>query len=386
MRRAPPIILCLIFGAVLYGVPISQGLVEKFVRQDRLTVSSLLDRAPTEANLRAFEKELEESSWVAAGVRPVFQLARYLALRELGEKAVRGVSGWAFYAPELRYLAEPYHPEAAEVPTDERAPAAPSSDPVSTIVDLAAQLRARGIALLVVPVPSKPSIYPDRLVPSLKPGLDLSTGTRRTSRELRRRRVEVLELHDAFLASRARAPALQLYMATDTHWTGDGILIAARAIADRARHLGVAALPSGARYVRERVEVERLGDLPRMTQIPRLEDLFPRERVACYRVQDRKTDKPYEDVPEEAAVLLLGDSFSRIFQTDEPEAAGLIANLAFELQQPLASIVNDGGASTLVRQELARDPSLLRGKRLVIWVFAERDLRFGLGGWPKIKL
>jgi hypothetical protein len=34
--------------------------------------------------------------------------------------------------------------------------------------------------------------------------------------------------------------------------------------------------------------------------------------------------------------------------------------------------------SIKVRQELARSPELLKGKRLVIWTFAERDLRFGM--------
>ena len=81
-----------------------------------------------------------------------------------------------------------------------------------------------------------------------------------------------------------------------------------------------------------------------------------------------------------------GGSFSRIYQSDEPEAAGWIANLAYELQTPLTTIVNDGGASTLVRQELARNLELLKDKRLVIWTFAERDLRFGMQGWQKIAL
>ena len=33
-----------------------------------------------------------------------------------------------------------------------------------------------------------------------------------------------------------------------------------------------------------------------------------------------------------------------------------------------------------------RNLDLLKGKRLVIWVFAERDLRFGMKGWEKIEL
>jgi len=52
----------------------------------------------------------------------------------------------------------------------------------------------------------------------------------------------------------------------------------------------------------------------------------------------------------------------------------------------VTSIVNDGGTSTLLRQELARRPQLLRGKRVVIWEFVERDLRFGTEGWKSTPL
>jgi hypothetical protein len=48
--------------------------------------------------------------------------------------------------------------------------------------------------------------------------------------------------------------------------------------------------------------------------------------------------------------------------------------------------VNDGGASTLVRQQLSRRPELLRGKRLVIWEFVERDIYYGAEGWKAVPL
>ena len=85
-------------------------------------------------------------------------------------------------------------------------------------------------------------------------------------------------------------------------------------------------------------------------------------------------------------MLVLGDSFLRIYQTDDPKAAGFLAHLARNLKRPVASIVNDGGASTLVRQQLRRNPDLLEGKKLVVWEFVERDLRFGTEGWKKIPI
>jgi hypothetical protein len=95
--------------------------------------------------------------------------------------------------------------------------------------------------------------------------------------------------------------------------------------------------------------------------------------------------QPYQDHPE-SEVLVLGDSFLRIYQQDEPGAAGFIAHLARELRQPLTSLVSDGGASTRVRQELHRRPALLRNKRVVVWEFVERDLRLGTEGWQPVPL
>ena len=130
--------------------------------------------------------------------------------------------------------------------------------------------------------------------------------------------------------------------------------------------------------------VARRPDIPRMSRLPGEASAFPPESVVVQRVLD-ENGQPYAD-DDEAKILVLGDSFSRIYQTDEPTAGGWIAQLAFELGTPLTTIVNDGGASTLVRQELARSPELLAGKRLVIWTFVERDLRFGMKGWEKIDL
>jgi hypothetical protein len=80
-------------------------------------------------------------------------------------------------------------------------------------------------------------------------------------------------------------------------------------------------------------------------------------------------------------VLWLGDSYSRIYQTDAPKSAGVISQVALRIGQPLASIVNDGGASTVVRRQLQRKAGLLANAKVVVWTFVERDIRFGDGGW-----
>jgi len=39
-----------------------------------------------------------------------------------------------------------------------------------------------------------------------------------------------------------------------------------------------------------------------------------------------------------------------------------------------------------VRQSLARNPKLLKGKKLVVWEVIERDFRFGEDGWKNVAI
>ena len=57
-----------------------------------------------------------------------------------------------------------------------------------------------------------------------------------------------------------------------------------------------------------------------------------------------------------------------------------VAHLALNPGFGLSSIISNGGASTLVRRQLARKPALLKGKQVVVWRFVERDIRFGAEG------
>ncbi len=383
MRRLYPYLLSLLFLAIIAGVPLAQGVIDvKEEEEDKPVLLTLFDSPPSEKHLRELEQTLERNSYFEQKIRPLFQLARYSALGDLGEKALAGRPGWYYYSPGVRYLTEPYHDASGSAPA--------AADPVAVISDLARQLGSKKIELLVVPVPGKASVYPDGLVSTVEPDARIARNSVELIRRLRGRKVQVMDLHRAFLQRRRTRPdGPPLYMRTDTHWTGEGARLAAEVIAARVKARPWFDPGKGkTRYTRRAVTLTRRGDVPRMTRIPNQERLFPAEAVTCYRVFHRQGGEPYEQrtVPRGAQVLVLGDSFSRIYQTDPPGSAGWIANLAHELQAPVDSIVNDGGASTLVRQELARDLTRLVGKRLVIWIFVERDVRFGLQGWQPVEL
>lgn len=394
MANLKKIILVVLFLGVIFAVPVTQALLD-LAEGDSPQVLELFSEPPSEEHLRSFEADLEEYSFFEQTLRPPFQLLRYFALRDLGAKALLGRDGWYFFQKGVRYLTEPYFRElpAGKVQASgtvvgsggDSGPA--GGDPVEVIADFARQMKERGIGLLVVIMPGKASIYPDKLTRWVKPGTPVYRNSIRFMSELRRRGLEVLDIHAVLTAARAAADDAGelLYMKTDTHVSGRGARIVAAAIAGRVKKMPwFRQLQRRRRYVRVEIQVSRRGDIPRMTRIPLQEFLFPREIVRCYQVRDAESGEAYADG--DSPILVLGDSFGRVFQTDEPGSAGIIANLAFELQLPLSSIVNDGGASTLVRQQLARHPEKLAGKHLVIWEFVERDIRFGMRGWQKISI
>lgn len=362
--RLPQIALTAILLLVVFGVGLVQAVTEVAGR----TPPQLLDlfrQAPTTTALRTFEADLENNSWCGPRIRLLTQYAEYVLLRNLGAKALQGHNGWLFYRPGLEYLLEPCDGV---------------SEALAAIVDFRDAIAARGIRLLVVPTPEKPSIYPERLTASAasltKP---LDTHTTRLLEALRERGIECVDLFGLF----ANAPGQSLYLAQDTHWTPDGMRLAAETTARRLLELGWVEQGSAAYDIRA-VQLERLGDVLDMVQNPAIAARFTPEQITCEQVIDAG-HSPYKDAPD-SPVLVLGDSFLRIYERDEPRSAGFVSHLARELRMPLTSIVNDGGASTLVRQELYRKPVLLTGKRVVVWEFVERDIRFGTEGWQHVPL
>jgi hypothetical protein len=376
--------------AVCAGFPIIQA-VHETVGEGRPHLANLFDRAPTKESLHRWDENAKDRSIFAKWLRPRTLQLRYDLLGEMNPKALEGRDGWLFYNQDVDYLLQPPY-------TDERFYSGTFDsliggqrvnlrNPLVAMQDFKDRLEARGIELLVVPIPGKPSIYPEKLAAGIA-GQPASP-TLALLEDMRRRGFRVVDLFAPLLAAKARGGA-ELYLKRDTHWTPEGVEVAADAIAQALAALGLPpAAPGGpgGRYAAGEAGVDRWGDIAEMTKVPERRSkvperrsIWPTEKVKARPVSDLATGKPYADDPK-SPILWLGDSFSRIYQTDEPRAAGIIAQVALRLGRPLASVVNDGGASTVVRQQLARKGRLLRDKRVVVWTFVERDLRFGSKGW-----
>ncbi len=350
--------------------------------------------------LREYEAALEENSIVAKTCRPVMRHLRYVSLRDYGDKAVTGRNGWLFYKPGVDYLVKPsVHDHRSALVGDNEKPY--NQRPVETIKNFQKQLSSRGIDLLVVIVPGKPTVYPDLLTKKISPDQKMSlTHSKETIEKLKAEGVDVVDLFIPFGNERLkdRSAGDSLYLRTDTHWKTRGSRLAAKRVAERIRQYSwFDTTGRSVEYVIDTVEVQRDGDIGEMTKLSDFKHFgseikFPAETTECHQVHSIKRDAEgkeigrslYRDDYRNSPILILGDSFSRIYQTDSPRGAGWISHLAYELGIPSASIISNGGASTLVREKLARKASILNGKRLVIWQFVERDLRFGAKGWKDV--
>ncbi len=332
--------------------------------------------------LRGYEKDMENSSVVALSVRPLVQFTRYSLLKDYGDKAIAGKNGWLFYKPDVEYLFRPSIDDPRSIVVDYNDKAL-TDDPLEIITDFKKQLASMGIELLVVVVPGKPSIYPDLIgnVPDVEIYRNFSH-SRKFIKRLRQRCVDVVDLFGPFIEERKNDQSLgdSLYLQRDTHWKPRGAVLAARVVAAEVRKKSwFSDKKKTMEYVLDTVEVERTGDIGEMTnlsdfQLGKLQISILPERTKCWQVYSVNRDDSgnvvsktlYKDDHRSSRILILGDSFSRIYQTDEPRGAGWIAHVAHLLGEPVASIVNDGGASTIVRQTLSRNKSLLKSKKLVI--------------------
>lgn len=388
----------------------------------------------TSRYLRAFEKKVEDENALVLAVRPRYQLAVWNIFNDPGEKVVLGAAGdcigagcardtavasdrWLFYRQDVEFLVQPS-------PLDVRS--AKLDNPIKAIEKFRDQLKAKGVELLVVVTPGKPSIYPERLTGASAAvgaenaaagsnGADASQGKAAAGHgkaildSLAKAGFNTVDLYTPLLAAKADDAKLgPLYLNDDTHWTPRGAELAAGEIAKKVREMADAGFvdigEESVSYASSDSVADRMGDVGEMSGLNKF-NAFKVQKVTGHVVFQQEvserteppadslsdstvvydtTRTPFKDDFRKAKILILGDSFSRIYQTDSPVNAGWIAHFAKNMNRPVASIVSDGGASTLVREKLARKAGVLKGKKLLIWEFVERDLRFGAEGWKDV--
>lgn len=333
------------------------------------------------AAFRDVERALEHDSQVGRWLRPPTQAFVTGRLGAGNERVYPGRDGWLFFRADVEYITGPGFLEFSVLQRRQRSAAEweslPHPDPRPAILQFARDLAARGITLIVMPVPLKPGVHAGQLARSAgEPGEGLHNPSYTAFLdELDREGVLVFDPSPTLAAIRRTAPA---YLQTDTHWRPEAMEVVAGQLAAFIRaHV---ALPEVATPdVRiERVEVVNTGDTTRMLDLADDGLLFPPESVWLRRIL--RDDGRLWASTRGADVLLLGDSFSNIYSLasmDWGTSAGLTEQLSYELGRPIDRIIQNDAGAFATREVLVRDPGRLDGARVVVWQFAARELAFG---------
>lgn len=303
---------------------------------------------------------------------------------------VIGLDGWLFFVPELRHLSVgQFWGERATAVTQARN--ADAADPLPAILDFKHQLDALGVELLLVPVPLKSVIYPDRLRDDLEipiPAPRLDSAHQEFYAVLRENGVDVLDLTEPFLEDRFYSDD-PLYCRSDTHWSGVGCVHAGNLIGQAIRSRPWYANLEASTYAAGWETVGITGDLAADDS-----SSPAREELRLRRVVRRDPAGPAVEVAPDptSPVVLLGDSHNLVFHAGDDmhtTGAGLADQLAYELGIAVDLVAVRGAGSTAARVNLLRraqrNSEYWSGKRLVVWCFSAREFTES-DGWSLVPI
>lgn len=402
MARPVAVWLSLLFGLGLVAVPLVDGLLgswrdpwqqagnglSRILHQfgsNAFTWSGVADSNDAALGaIQSFETSLEDSSAIAEAVRPAV-LDRLLRWGGAGsEEAYVGRDGWLYYRPDV---------DALIMAGQDGNTAARG------IVDFATELAARGVRLVVIPIPGKASIHPEQLAvpgsafvaPPIPPAVstlasEVSSAAVKKTGVLPSFPPRVVDATSILWSQRSGTGADQ-YLRTDSHWTPGAMQAVARAAASMVGEIGIEREKEEMRT--EKRSVSAVGDTALMNNLPASSPLMglqsvEAEAVLCADGKEWRADSS-------SPVLVLGDSYTNIFSSKDlgwGTSAGLAEHLSLALGYRVDKLArNDAGAKSareMLAAEDARRPGWLDGKKVVVWVMAARE--FVRGDWSAVAL
>lgn len=338
-----------------------------------------------------FEDALEDESIFGQLVRPPVQ--RILLWGGVGNEDVYpGRDGWLFYRPGvdsitgLPFLDERHLRRRSFHIGADGHPVQP--DPRRGILHFHKQLQARGIQLVLVPTPVKPTIQPERMSARAEQGMILRNPSfEKWRRSMEEAGVAVFDPAPVLLDFREET-GMDPFLRDDTHWRPEAMERVAGHLADWLRKEADVPERTG-RFAQRELAHQGVGDVLRMLQLPGEEVETRRQTVTLRQVL--RPDGGFWRSDPDASLLVLGDSFSNLYSVEAMgwgESAGLIEHLSLALGMPVDRITrNDAGAYAtrdILARELRRGRDRLEGKRWIVYQFAEREL--ALGNWKEIDL
>ena len=312
-------------------------------------------------------------------------------LKGTGEDVI-GKEGWVVLTTELNYAASgPFWGEGGRKANPKAAPEV--ADPLPAILDFDRQLKAKGITLVFMPVPTRIVAYPEailgneKLAPFKQPP-HLHTPEHEFMQLLRRSGVKVVELTPLFLASRKNTHG-PLFIPSESHWTPGGIALATAELAKLITAMPFYSSVPKQEFVVTWQENDHFGhiykdirDKAGLPERPK-DHVWIRSCMLKTATGEAKMDWRNPQSP----VVIIGDS-NIIWWRDQQSS--LFHQLSAYLGFPVDNLATTGGGATNTRLNFVRtalaEKDYLVGKKVVIWCFTSRSFYNSVDGWKLVPL
>lgn len=375
VSRTSRLVLFLVFFMVSLAPPLYDSLLEPRAQLHRF--AELLRGLSSAAGLHEFQDRLARESSAGLLMRRPYQRVMSAVLNQGSHRVVAAPSHWLFYREDVDFSAGSYFLRGAR-PDDHAS--------VQVLWDFCRQLDFLGIHVVVVPVPLSSTIYPDYVWPGYPKEHGPPGGQEAAEwfSALRARGVDVVDLIVPFWRARMQEP--KLFARQNSHWSPRGVELAAGEVARQIHQF--LEVPSRRRnFSIHHGRAKVRSDLLALLDLPPDFEAYPRPDEDFTQVWE---EGALATAGPDAPVLVLGDSFSHIYAADNRDGirgASLPERLMFELGVGVETLVKDGVSPFQMLEQLARHPSSLSGKKVLVWEFAMRSLGgFHANFWKSVKM
>lgn len=308
------------------------------------------------------------------------EAAFYEECQKLAEPGgtVAGRDGWLFDAGELLRVSR----------ISTTAPA------VGAIADYAQQLRAQNIDLILVPVPPKALVYPDKVTKGLKLGSKkkparLDSVLKAAMDELSGKNVKVVDLLPVLMAHRDEK-AGATFPRTASSWSPYGVQMVVKEIAAAVRDSRAGGRGGVTGISVENLTLEFTGSLAGGVSKAKPE-VLPAVRIG--RISEGKVRSLSFNTSGSSLMLMGGSDLLAWREANNPPgSSGAFCSLADQLAAELQTIpdvlANSGDARNAPRHRILRErtngQSMLGSTRTVVWVVSALDLT--APNWQRVPL
>ena len=219
------------------------------------------------------------------------------------------------------------------------------------IIDFDRKLKAIGVDLIVVPVPSKIEAYTREFETELPDGMPVAMGRLDEILHLLDAGVEVVDVLPRVLSVMTDDDAIPAFETTGHHISGLGV-----------RHVGAQIAERLERYEFEGRDKERFSDVKRESG----ERITPSVPMFAWEVLDR--GKPYDHVPD-SEVIVIGDSNAFAYGR-----ASWASHIARCTGIPITDISTSSGAPTAHARLASQGLAMVEKRRVVIWIISSTHM------------